>query len=387
MIVGAETLDARSLRMAIDRRTFRIRRIQIVATAAVVLGCLGCSVGPTPAATPTTPAASEARTAPAVDTVEAAIARWRQAPKLSGRYRAVYDTGAVFGARNAASASGRPLLVQEGTFAKQGIDRFRATGSQRFESTVPQSTPNPTVEVDVLFSSRTLLLVNKAAGHVPSTPQVTRIGSALFEEGQPFKLKTVLNGSAFGRGDVATTVEALASAVRFERPDRVVEEGETLTVHVGRLDVDRALGQWVAERQVSLGMFVQTLGQTPLDPAMVDLQLTSLADLVRAQEVVRVLVDEHGWLRGWDVGASPDASAMTVRLSRLAPTVADNAFAIDAALEQQAVDQTPALLAQTVSLQKSFDDVNAVERARLMLREAVERSRSRHLPAGGGRGP
>jgi len=350
-----------------------MKRLSILLGTGAVL-VASCKAETAPAALAAAPTSPQATNASPLDV---AIAKWRQAPALSGRYRAVYDTAAMLGSREISADQGALLQIHEGTFAKQGNDRFRATGSQRFEYPGRRdSVPTPVAEVDLLFSARTLTAVNKASGRVPPTAQVIRLGPALFEDGQPFKLKTVLSGSAFGQGDVATTVEAFTSFVRFARTETATEDSETLTAHVGRVDLDRAIDRMVAERHVSLGMLLQLLGQAPLDQSLLDLQLKTIVGSLLAQEQVRLLVDKDGMLRGWDVGPTSGTWAASMRLSKLEPKVSDDAFVLAPALEQQVVDQTPALLAQTESLRKSFDDEQTVARARTMLREALERART-----------
>lgn len=348
-----------------------VKRLSILLTTGAVL-VAGCKGEPAPTALP----AATSQQTPNASPLDAAVARWRQTPALSGRYRAVYDTAVLLGSSERSPDKRTMLQIHEGTFAKQGTDRFRATGTQRLEYTDRKdSIPTAVAEVDLLFSSHTLIAVNRSSGRIPPTAQVMRIGPALFEDGQPFKLKTVLNGSAFGQGDVATTVETFTSIVRFARTETATEDGETLTAHVGRVDQDRAIDRMVAERHVSLGMLLQMLGQAPLEPSLLDLQLKTIVGSLLAQEHVRVLVDKDGMLRGWDVGPAPGTWAASMRLSRFEPKVAADAFVLAPALEQQAVDQTPALLAQTESLRKSFDDEKSVARARTKLRDALQQAR------------
>lgn len=214
-------------------------------------------------------------------------------------------------------------------------------------------------------------MVSTSTARVPATPQVIRVTDKLFKAGAPFVVRTHLTGTPLGQGDVADVVEKLAAVVTFSRTARVDEEGEQLTAYLGELDDTRALDALVAERSPSLGTLIQALDNPQMRDAMLDFQVKTLARAFAAERHVRVLVDDQGWLRGWDVGPAPGTWALTVRLSNIATKVAPGAFDLAPEMEKLAVDQTPALVAQTESLEASFDDKKAVEDVRTRIREAL----------------
>ncbi|MEO0601332.1 MAG: hypothetical protein AAF211_07840, partial [Myxococcota bacterium] len=113
---------------------------------------------------------------------------------------------------------------------------------------------------------------------------------------------------------------------------------------------------------------------------LVGFQLDAIARALVSQRHVRVLVDGDGWIRGWDVGPAPDQWGVSMRLSKLKTSVADDAFTLDPALAAQAVDQTPAVVAQGNTLDAAFDDPAAVADVKQRILAAIDKAKTASSP-------
>lgn len=312
---------------------------------------------PSPSVAPLPPGPGNAALQSAIDT-------WRAAPAVSGTYRSVVDSGLMADPGRASRPDG-PRMVMEGTFSYQSPDMFRSTGTQ---SMGRAGELEEMARVDVLFKERNVTLSSKASKGL-SSEKALRIGSELFIEGEPFSLKTSLNGTPFASGDIAALVERLLEGATFEAATLETVGGESLQVYLGRSQVEHVIDRLIERRSQDVARVLQLLAKDA-DDELLEFQLRILARALVAQQVMRVYVDSEGWIRGWDAGPKGGVWLVSMRLDDISPRVEADAFALDPAVEERMVDQTPALKAQVRELRQGFADTQAVSQARSLLLEA-----------------
>ncbi|MEM6930458.1 MAG: hypothetical protein AAF602_26210, partial [Myxococcota bacterium] len=178
---------------------------------------------------------------------------------------------------------------------------------------------------------------------------------------------------------VAHAVAQMSKVTVFGAPQTVTVDGEALTAHLGETDPVRTVEQMVADRSHTIASIVQALA-SEASAELVDLQLEGVARSLLSQRHVRVLVDADGWIRGWDVGPAPGQWGVSLRLSKLKTSIDDDAFTLDPALAAQAVDQTPALVAQGTMLDAAFDDPAAVADAKQRILAAIVEAQTASSP-------
>ncbi|MEN0061755.1 MAG: hypothetical protein AAGA48_06360 [Myxococcota bacterium] len=319
----------------------------------------GCTGNPSAPEVPVS--ASEAPLQKAVDA-------WRNQGAVSGHFRAQSDAGVLMG--RMARGQTNVLHITRGTFAYNPPDQFRVIGEQSAEFVGTEEPRRAAGSIDVLFNQRTLTMVSQSPAGIPGAPRVHRVGSDLFDESNPFKLKTLLNGSPFGQGDVAESVDAVMKSATFTGQQAVTEDGETLTAYIGVIDPAERIEAMVAEKSPGIAALLQSR-KSELADRVFPVQLQATAETLMAQRHVRVLLDSEGWIRGWDAGPAQGRMAVSMRLNKLRRSVEKDAFILDTSLEAQAVDQTPALVAQHEALDKTFADTAAVAEVKAELLAAV----------------
>ncbi len=295
-----------------------------------------------------------------------ALAKWDQPSGTSGEYRVETNPAMFLGQPDA----GDVKQVTTGGFAYAPPDRFRVAGTQRMiGGDVPAGLPSQ-AEIELIYDRRTVTMVRKMALDGP-TPRVVRIGPRVYDQESPFVPKTALQGTPFGNGDIVTVVRRMGELATFERTESVTEHGETLTAHVGQLDLERQIERMVAERTPTLGALLLVQESPKASADLVERRFEGIARSLKGGRHVRLLVDGDGWIRGWDVGPAPGRYAMQIRLSNLRGQVEDGAFVVDPELEASANDMTEGLVAQAEQLREAWSDAEAVEQTKQRLLEAV----------------